>query len=42
VLVEEGLVQYVAQELSRLSEPLAKKHPTETVPCSCGKYVWKG
>ncbi len=23
-------------------QPLAKKHPAETVPCSCGKYVWKG
>jgi len=22
--------------------PMAKKHPTETVPCPCGKYVWKG
>jgi hypothetical protein len=23
-------------------KPLEKKHPAETVPCSCGKYVWKG
>ena len=23
-------------------QPLAKKHPAETVPCPCGKYVWKG
>jgi hypothetical protein len=22
--------------------PMAKKLPTETVPCPCGKYVWKG
>ena len=23
-------------------QQLEKKHPTETVPCCCGKYVWKG
>jgi len=23
-------------------KPLEKKHPTETIPCPCGKYVWKG
>jgi hypothetical protein len=23
-------------------QPLEKKLPTETVPCSCGKFVWKG
>lgn len=23
-------------------KPLEKKHPTETVCCPCGKYVWKG
>lgn len=23
-------------------KPLEKKHPTETVSCPCGKYVWKG
>jgi len=23
-------------------QPMQKKHPTETVPCTCGKYVWKG
>jgi len=22
--------------------PLVKKHPTESIPCPCGKYVWKG
>ncbi len=21
---------------------MEKKFPTETVPCTCGKYVWKG
>ena len=21
---------------------LEKKQPTETVPCPCGKYLWKG
>jgi hypothetical protein len=21
-------------------QPLEKKLPTETIPCSCGKYVW--
>ena len=21
---------------------LEKKHPAETVPCPCGKYIWKG
>jgi hypothetical protein len=23
-------------------KPLEKKHPAETIPCPCGKYVWKG
>jgi hypothetical protein len=23
-------------------QPIAKKQPTETVPCPCVKYVWKG
>lgn len=23
-------------------KPLEKKNPTDTVPCPCGKYVWKG
>jgi ribosomal protein L37AE/L43A len=23
-------------------QPMAKKNPTDVVPCSCGKYVWKG
>jgi hypothetical protein len=23
-------------------QPMAKKLPTETVHCPCGKYVWKG
>jgi hypothetical protein len=23
-------------------QPMAKKLPTETVACTCGKYVWKG
>ena len=23
-------------------QPMQKKNPTETIPCSCGKYVWKG
>src|SRR5258708_2182706 len=23
-------------------QPMEKKLPTETVPCTCGKYVWKG
>ena len=22
--------------------PMEKKNPTDTVPCTCGKYVWKG
>src|SRR5882762_2643155 len=23
-------------------QPMAKKDPTETIPCPCGKYTWKG
>jgi len=23
-------------------QPMEKKHPTETIACPCGKYVWKG
>jgi hypothetical protein len=22
--------------------PMEKARPTETVPCPCGKYIWKG
>ena len=21
---------------------MEKKHPAETVPCPCGKFIWKG
>ena len=23
-------------------KPMEKKNPTDTVPCPCGRYVWKG
>jgi hypothetical protein len=23
-------------------QPMTKEHPTDTVACPCGKYIWKG
>jgi hypothetical protein len=34
--------EYVAEKMSNLPATDGKKLPTETVPCTCGKYVWKG
>jgi len=38
----EGIKGSKSQKVSCLSSAHGKKHPTETVPCPCGKYVWKG
>jgi hypothetical protein len=23
-------------------QQLTKQHPTDTVPCTCGKHIWQG
>jgi hypothetical protein len=40
---EELMGMYMWQkECPVCRQQLEKKLPTETIPCPCGKYIWKG